>query len=138
MEKMTLTFVENGLDHQTWTIRRITAHLRSPKTVTFAIRHGDRLSAFLMMQIERKKAHLDLVVVTEHYRKGGIGRRLVEEALKFATASEAIEMNLEVRENNTDAQRFYQKLGFQRVGETERYYCAKETALLFSCRLETT
>jgi len=131
MELMVLTFVEAGLEHQSWTVSRLARHLRSPKTVSFAIRRAQALIGFVMLQIQRTAAHLDLLVVNPDFRRQGIGRQLVEEALQLAAVSHATEISLEVRKSNTSAQIFYQRLGFARDGEIERYYCAKETAVRF-------
>lgn len=131
MELMVLKFVEAGLEHQSWTVNRLAQHLRSPKTVSFAIRRPKALIGFVMLQIQRTTAHLDLLVVNPDFRRQGIGRQLVEEALQLAAVSHATEISLEVRKSNTSAQIFYQRLGFVRDREIERYYCAKETAIRF-------
>ena len=63
-----------------------------------------------------KRAHIGLVwgvYVSVKYRGGGIGRKLVERALKDGFANEEIEqINLSVGAYNTNAHKLYSDLGF--------------------------
>jgi ribosomal-protein-alanine N-acetyltransferase len=55
-------------------------------------------------------------------RRRGVGRSLMKAMLRdFAGA-----VFLEVRESNTEAQTFYQQLGFERVSVREKYYLQPE------------
>ena len=60
---------------------------------------------------------LNLAVHPSHRRKG-IARKMVESALRAASA----DWFLEVRESNTAAIRLYQSLGFRQAGTRSKYY----------------
>ena len=68
------------------------------------------------------QAELGNVAVAPEARRRGLGRLLVEAALRRVRARGARECFLEVRESNDGARRLYQSLGFSPIGRRRRYY----------------
>ncbi|RLU84037.1 ribosomal-protein-alanine N-acetyltransferase [Streptomyces griseocarneus] len=62
-----------------------------------------------------------IAVCKEHWSTG-LGARLLAELLSTATAFECREVLLEVRVDNTRAQRLYERFGFEPVGIRRGYY----------------
>ncbi|MBC2875938.1 MULTISPECIES: ribosomal protein S18-alanine N-acetyltransferase [Streptomyces] len=62
-----------------------------------------------------------IAVATDHWSTG-LGTRLLRELLAAATAFECREVLLEVRVDNTRAQRLYERFGFEPVGIRRGYY----------------
>ncbi|HCA84524.1 MAG TPA: ribosomal-protein-alanine N-acetyltransferase [Streptomyces sp.] len=62
-----------------------------------------------------------IAVVREHWGSG-LGARLLTELLGAATDFECHEVLLEVRVDNTRAQRLYERFGFQPIGFRRGYY----------------
>ncbi len=62
-----------------------------------------------------------IAVAQEHWSTG-LGARLLTELLTTATAFECREVLLEVRVDNTRAQRLYERFGFEPVGVRRGYY----------------
>ncbi|WP_190131442.1 ribosomal protein S18-alanine N-acetyltransferase [Streptomyces mashuensis] len=62
-----------------------------------------------------------IAVAREHWSTG-LGARLLTELLTTATAFECREVLLEVRVDNTRAQRLYERFGFEPVGVRRGYY----------------
>ncbi|MCA6094712.1 ribosomal protein S18-alanine N-acetyltransferase [Streptomyces sp. SCA3-4] len=62
-----------------------------------------------------------IAVAKEHWSTG-LGARLLAELLTTATAFECHEVLLEVRVDNTRAQRLYERFGFEPVGVRRGYY----------------
>ncbi|EME97693.1 ribosomal protein S18-alanine N-acetyltransferase [Streptomyces mobaraensis] len=62
-----------------------------------------------------------IAVATDHWSTG-LGSRLLRELLTAATAFECREVLLEVRVDNTRAQRLYERFGFEPVGIRRGYY----------------
>ncbi|MGW1073830.1 ribosomal protein S18-alanine N-acetyltransferase [Streptomyces sp. NPDC002537] len=62
-----------------------------------------------------------IAVAREHWSTG-LGARLLSELLTTATAFECREVLLEVRVDNTRAQRLYERFGFEPVGVRRGYY----------------
>ena len=63
--------------------------------------------------VTRRSAHIDHVVVDPAQRRGGIGRLLVEEALRLAAAEGATRVDLTSSPRRVGAQAFYASLGFE-------------------------
>ncbi len=65
--------------------------------------------------VQRRRAHIDNLVVAARVRRQGHGRALVDAAGQWARAKGAEEILLTVWSGNADAERFYERLGFGRV-----------------------
>lgn len=79
-----------------------------------------------------KKGHVVSVAVLEEYRKKGIGRVLVEEAMAGIKIKKSDELYLEVRCSNNEAVRLYEKIGFIIKQRLKAYYRDGEDAYLMA------
>ena len=66
--------------------------------------------------------------VTEKYRKLDIGKKLLHEVVAQDEQQEITHILLNVDHNNTEAKKFYEKLGFRYRTEEHNYFI--ETAVL--------
>jgi len=82
------------------------------------------------------EAHINTIAVHPHWRRQGIGERLLTAILERARAINAVSATLEVRVSNLPAQKMYAKFGFVEVGRRKRYYRDGEDALLMTLRFE--
>ncbi|MFF0446308.1 ribosomal protein S18-alanine N-acetyltransferase [Streptomyces sp. NPDC004609] len=64
---------------------------------------------------------LTIAVAREHWGTG-LGARLLTDLLRHATAFECEEVLLEVRVDNTRAQKLYERFGFEPIGFRRGYY----------------
>ncbi len=71
------------------------------------------------LRCEFEGASLDRIAVLPNVRGLGIGRTLICRSMKELGIHH---LELEVRESNFVAQKFYQKLGFEKVGRRPSYY----------------
>ena len=67
------------------------------------------------------KAHLISMWVAPHYRRTGVGNALVAGIQNWAEKLGSSELLLMVTSSNTNAIRFYERLGFSMTGYTEPY-----------------
>ncbi len=80
-----------------------------------------------------KKGHIVSIAVLEGYRRRGIGRKLMENALRsLREIYECKEAYLEVRVSNLPAIRLYEKLGFRKIRVIPMYYLDGEDAYLMA------
>ncbi len=68
------------------------------------------------------ETHIASIAVHPEFRGQGIATRLMVSVMREAFRLEARLATLEVREQNTAAQRLYQRFGFNIVGRRPRYY----------------
>jgi ribosomal protein S18 acetylase RimI-like enzyme len=73
---------------------------------------GIRLLATVMAGYDGHRGWINYLAVASAYRRGGIGRRMVEEAEKRLRAIGCPKINLQVRTSNTGVIEFYRRLGF--------------------------
>ena len=81
------------------------------------------------------EAHLLNLCVRPALHRTGLGRVLLDAALRQATVRGAREIFLEVRPSNSAAVGLYEGSGFRQIGRRKRYYRAKdgrEDALVFA------
>jgi ribosomal protein S18 acetylase RimI-like enzyme len=63
--------------------------------------------------VPHKYAYLQSIMVSEPYRKSGIGKKLMETAQQWGRDKGATEMRLDVWEFNQGTIQFYEKMGFR-------------------------
>ena len=77
------------------------------------------------------EGHITNIAVAENFRSMGVGQRLVEGLEHIAREKQMMGITLEVRMNNSAAQRLYIKNGFKVEGLRKNYYTdTKEDALI--------
>lgn len=79
-----------------------------------------------------KKGHLVSVAVLREQRRRGIGRALVEEALRGAQSKKCDELYLEVRCSNNEAVALYEDMGFVIKQRLKAYYRDEEDAYMMA------
>ncbi|GAA3492663.1 ribosomal protein S18-alanine N-acetyltransferase [Streptomyces cremeus] len=67
-------------------------------------------------------ADVQTIAVARDQWGTGLGARLLTDLLKHATAFECAEVLLEVRVDNTRAQKLYERFGFEPIGFRKGYY----------------
>ncbi|GAA2979258.1 MULTISPECIES: ribosomal protein S18-alanine N-acetyltransferase [Streptomyces] len=67
-------------------------------------------------------ADVQTIAVARDHWGGGLGSELLTDLLKHATAFECAEVLLEVRVDNTRAQKLYERFGFEPIGFRRGYY----------------
>jgi [ribosomal protein S18]-alanine N-acetyltransferase len=82
------------------------------------------------------EVHLLNVAVHQGWRRGGIGRMLVEAVIGEARSTRARTMFLEVRAGNIAARRLYRRLGFHDLGVRRGYYGPGQDAIVMELRLD--
>jgi len=76
-----------------------------------------RDSSAMPIMVPRRYALVDNIVVSEGFRRVGIGRALMEKAREWAVEEGADSIELNVWEFNKEAIEFYQQLGYRTVSQ---------------------
>jgi putative acetyltransferase len=93
-----------------WWRERWTRELVPDNTIRIAER-DDRIVGFVV--IDLRSGYLDQIVVAPEVWSTGVATRLMDEAKRISPAR----ISLEVNQENTRAVRFYERTGFERIGE---------------------
>jgi len=88
-----------------------------------------RIQGFVLgVMSSRIQARLLMVAVSEPARRRGLGTLLLREFQSECAKRGARYITLEVRKSNLPAIMFYERMGFQIVGDIRRYYSDGEDA----------
>ncbi len=79
-----------------------------------------------------KKGHVVSVAVLNEFRRKGIGKGLVEEAINGVKTKKCDELYLEVRCSNTEAVLLYENMGFSIRQKLKTYYRDGEDAYMMA------
>jgi ribosomal protein S18 acetylase RimI-like enzyme len=117
----------DGLAHDPPRARRtMLALLEDPRLGrTWFIDAGAEICGYLTLcygyslELGGRDAYLDELYIREPFRGRGLGSEALEAACRAARADGVVALYLEVRQDNLDAQRYYQRLGFER---RDRYF----------------
>jgi ribosomal-protein-alanine N-acetyltransferase len=123
--------------------------LENPASRNFIVEVGENghtpvVAGMIVMWLIIDEAHIGTIAIDQSYRRLGLGRFLLAEALLDAYKSGVRQSFLEVRRSNQPAITLYEQFGFQIAGIRSRYYKDNgEDALLMTLnpiqpeRLET-
>lgn len=102
------------------------AHARGPHATRRYVVAEDpatgRLAGYAGLASAGDLADVQTIAVAREQWGTGLGARLLSELLRAATAFECAEVLLEVRVDNTRAQRLYERFGFEPIGFRRGYY----------------
>jgi ribosomal-protein-alanine N-acetyltransferase len=82
----------------------------------------DDVVGYIGYRVVIDEMHIVIVAVHPAWRRRGIARTLMCEAMERARQASCSKATLEVRVSNTGAQQLYYHLGFAPVGARPRYY----------------
>lgn len=83
---------------------------------------GERLVGYAGLASAGDQADVQTIAVAPSHWGTGLGSRLLTDLLNAATAFECAEVMLEVRVDNTRAQKLYERFGFEPIGFRRGYY----------------
>ncbi|MFE9255063.1 ribosomal protein S18-alanine N-acetyltransferase [Streptomyces sp. NPDC006879] len=102
------------------------AHARGPRaTRRYVVAEDPQtggLTGYAGLAAAGDLADVQTIAVAPQAWGTGLGSRLLTELLSAATAFECTEVLLEVRVDNTRAQRLYERFGFEPIGFRRGYY----------------
>ncbi|MEV5980021.1 ribosomal protein S18-alanine N-acetyltransferase [Streptomyces sp. NPDC052114] len=100
------------------------AHARGPQATRRYVvaMDGDRLVGYAGLAASGDLADVQTIAVARDHWGTGLGARLLTDLLRAASAFECAEVMLEVRVDNTRAQKLYERFGFEPIGFRRGYY----------------
>jgi ribosomal-protein-alanine N-acetyltransferase len=97
--------------------------IRTNRLASYVVaRLGDEVVGFAGIWVMVDEAHVTTFAVDPHFRRRGVGERLLLALLDLSVRRRAREATLEVRLSNLPARKLYEKYGFRPVGIRPRYY----------------
>ena len=115
--------IENASFPNPWSLSQLSSVLEK----TLVYRKNGSIRGFICLEFPADETHILHMAVHPKFRRQGIGKKMMEEVLKYPSKV----FFLEVRENNAAAQKLYEGFGFKVIAKRENYYQDNdETALV--------
>ena len=105
-----------------WSVWAFRDELRNSFSRLWGWKAEDRVQGYICYWITMREIQVLNVAVHPDWRRRGVGRRLLQQAVRSGITHGAEDLWLEVRTSNRAARNLYEKLGFQAVGRRPRYY----------------
>lgn len=104
-------------------------YLENENTLTLLAKSDGKDVGFITVLIFLDCCDLLDIAVDENYRRQGIGKALFEKMLELTKVTT---VTLEVRESNSGAREFYERLSFKKISVRKNYYTAPtEDAVIY-------
>lgn len=113
-----------------WTRRMLAECLLSDRFYGVLAEEGGAVVAYGGMSVTLDEAEIELVAVSEMFRRCGRGTAIVEELVSIARKRKVKKIFLEVRVSNASAMMLYLKCGFRGLYARSRYYPDGEDAIV--------
>ncbi len=106
-----------------WSLRDFEKEMTVNRCARYLVAEEDgKIVGFAGAWMILDESHMTNIAVLPEYRGRGIGRRLMESLMQYASNLGVSYMTLEVRAGNEKAQALYASLGFIRVSVRKKYY----------------
>ncbi len=105
-----------------WSGEKIKKTFLRDDSIYCVVEEGDAVVGYAAFFYVLDEGNIINVVVDKVYREKGYGRELMRYLLSKAKERKLKSLALEVRESNERAIRFYEKVGFEKVGVRKDFY----------------
>ena len=106
-----------------WTLKDFEKEMTVNSCARYLVAEADgKIVGFAGAWMILDESHMTNIAVLPEYRGRGIGRRLMEALLQYASNLGVSYMTLEVRAGNEKAQALYRSLGFVKAAVRKKYY----------------
>jgi ribosomal-protein-alanine N-acetyltransferase len=105
-----------------WSKELFEEELKREMARYFVIEEDHRVAGYMGYWEAPQEAHIINLAIAPFFRNRGLGQKMVQYCLEFATKRGAGLATLEVRESNESAKRLYEKCGFRNIAIRKKYY----------------
>ena len=105
-----------------WTREGFEVVLGRSDIVAFVCCEGEKIIAYLILQLDAPDAHVMNLAVHPDFRRRGIALDCLRFAERFARRRGIVRMELEVQESNLPAQLLYRHAGYRATRILRKYY----------------
>jgi ribosomal-protein-alanine N-acetyltransferase len=119
--------IDRLIPEDTWTEENFLRDLDRKWEFSLIALENNHVIGFLICSVKENNIHINRIAVSQDYQHKRIGRILMEELFTDCNKSGLKRITLKVNYSNTEAIRFYEKLGFKKAGiESSRFFYDKE------------
>ena len=115
---------------ESWSKQQYLSSLAEPNTLIFYNIKNNVACGFLVVQVVLDEINILLIATKESYKKQNVASELLEYLISFAEKNNIKKIWLEVKEDNTPAQKLYFKFNFNLINIRKNYYKNNKNALI--------
>jgi ribosomal-protein-alanine N-acetyltransferase len=119
-----------------WSYSTLASCFENPAFYGLAVEDGGEIIGYGGITVAADTSDLENILITEPYRRCGLGNKLLKELLDLAQKKGAEKTFLEVRVSNSPAMCMYLKNGFVGTYARTRYYSDGEDCLVMCKKLQ--
>jgi ribosomal-protein-alanine N-acetyltransferase len=131
--------IETSSSLTPWSREMFLEELQNPLAHSFILRvheaQGPILAGFICFRNVGEESELLNIGVHPHYRRKGIGSKLMQFYMEFGKAKQIKTFYLEVHVSNPPAIRLYEGFSYHSAGTRKKYYQGKFDALMMVKRV---
>lgn len=133
-DALSIAQLEKECFSDSWSENAVSIQIDRQQIIVY--KNGNKVIGYCIFMTAADEGEILRIAVIPDARKGGIGRKLLDSAVKIMKSRGASEIFLEVRASNKDAISLYEKYGFIKTGVRKNYYENKEDAVLYNFKVE--
>lgn len=127
---------ESFSEKSPWSEDQFLESIESKNKSIFLIVEEKILIGFIIMTVILDEAEIELVCVSDRFKRNKVGTHLLKEAIEDLKQRKVHFIFLEVRQSNTSALGFYRFFKFEEIGVRKNYYrFPKEDGLVLKLTL---
>lgn len=105
-----------------WSEKALCETMSREETIFLVASIGEKICGYVGCYYVLDEGYITNVAVDPEFRRGGIGRALIEKLSDKAAEKKLAFLTLEVRVSNSAAIALYERAGFESVGRRPRFY----------------
>jgi len=105
-----------------WSMTSFIFELTNPLSILLVATLKNIVVGYVCASFVKEKGEIMDLAVMRNYRRKGIGRRLLMEAIHRLRKKGCKEIFLELRASNVAARKLYESMGFKMIGLRKHYY----------------
>ena len=107
---------------ESWSEKIYEESLKNKNYNILVAKLGSKIVGFISMYCAVDEGYICNIAVEKSHRKQGIGTSLISEIITYSQNKNLKFLTLEVRESSTETVKFYEKLGFDKLGVRKNFY----------------
>lgn len=114
--------IEEASMSNPWNEAAYSEAIRSDHAFVMVATEDDNIAGFAVYYLTPPECELPDIVVSERYRRRGLGKALLQESMKELKSRGIDTIYLEVRVSNMPARTLYTHIGFEEIGKRKYFY----------------
>lgn len=125
------------LPSEIWSAKSIEESCDLSQQISYVAETDDRVIGFIQASEVCGEVSMYNIAVAQEHKNKGVGTKLVQQLIVECERKKHSSITLEVRKSNDVAKQFYEKIGFENMGERPKFYTnPTESGCIYTLKLK--